>query len=169
MAGSGNIPTSRGSGSNARSPTTRRFSPSIRCVNQSGESGHEAPAPIGAGASVPRSLRMRILGEPGSLHTPVQGVGAIPSHHRSVKAVSIATMQAAIAAARVWNFILPTTVGLVSVFGQIFQCHQDGGFSSTSKSMPRCFTRGSLIRQLRQPYFLGATQASVTALSMICR
>ena len=33
-----------------------------------------------------RALRMRIQGEPGSLHTPVQGAGSIPSHHRSVKA-----------------------------------------------------------------------------------
>ena len=39
-------------------------------------------------------------------------------------------MQAAIAAARVWNFILPTTVGLASIFGQIFQCHQEGGLLS---------------------------------------
>jgi hypothetical protein len=29
---------------------------------------------------------MREQGEPDSLHTPVQGVGSIPSHHRSVKA-----------------------------------------------------------------------------------
>jgi hypothetical protein len=29
----------------------RRFSPRIRCVNQLGESSHEAPAPIGAKAA----------------------------------------------------------------------------------------------------------------------
>jgi hypothetical protein len=43
MAGSGNGPTSQGSGSDARSPMMRRFSPRIRCVNQSGEGKDETP------------------------------------------------------------------------------------------------------------------------------
>jgi hypothetical protein len=85
-----------------------------------------------------RALRMRIQGK------RAHGLGLFRATTGRSKPLSISTMQAAIAAARVWNFISPTTVGLAFIFGQIFQCHQEGGFSSTSKSMPRCFTRGSL-------------------------
>ena len=58
----------------------------------------------------------------------------------------IPTMQASTAASRVWNFILAINIGSPSVLGWIFQCHQDGGFSSTSKSTPRCFMIRSCVR-----------------------